>query len=140
MGTGDTREETGLNPLMDIEEIDVESTSSSPSLPSLPPLPEDGGIIGELEDEAPLVEPDSEEAPLAEPDSPVAGNETPLPDDEGSGEDRAAQGVRQRNIDNQGELVDRREDPQPAPSPPAVLECQDGEDEGEMDDRPRRSR
>ena len=147
MGTEDTREETGSEPLMDIEEMDIQrgetpSPSDVPAELPLPPVPEDQVIIGETEEEeAPLISED--DVPLVEPDPEVV-RQRQITNQE------AAHRVRQRQIDNQdwdlppepeeGEIVDLREDPAPAPSSPRVLERQDGEGEGEIQGGPRMSR
>ena len=71
MGTEDTREDTGLEPLMDVEDMDIErgSTPSPSDVPAelpLPPVPEDEIVIEESSEEAPLVSED--DVPLVEPD------------------------------------------------------------------------
>ena len=145
--TEDTREETGLEPLMDIEDMDIDrgetpSPSDVPAELPLPPIPEDEVVVDESEGEAPLLD-SEDDAPLVEPDPEVVHRRQVAAQEAGQRE-------RRRRKDNQsqdsspepeeGEIVDLREDPAPAPSSPRMLERQDGEDEGEIQDRPRRAR
>ena len=140
MGTEDTREETGLEPLMDIEDMDIQrgqtpSPSDIPAELPLPPVPEDQAIIGELEEEeAPLID-SEDDVPLVEPDPDVVRQRQ-------INRQELARRERERQLDDQdwepppepeeGEIADLREDPGPAPLTPRVLERQDGEDEGEI--------
>ena len=117
MGTEDTRDDTGLEPLMDNESDDPEITTPT-EIPAEGPPP-----IYDEDDEAPLIDEDG--VPIAEPPAADLGEIAPPAVELDAGE---------------GTNEVHREDPLPPPPPRRAREREDDKEEGDLADAPRRPR